>query len=116
MSSVDELRLRETRREWKCSHPLRDDFGSIAVIAPVLLQSPESRKLFSCRCDCFSASPSLAHTSTRLGESIRERVVVVVACRDPPHGFVRSCAGTCALQTIVTVELQLGVRAAGSAS
>ena len=29
-------------------HPSRDDFGSIAVIAPGLLQSPESRKLFSC--------------------------------------------------------------------
>src|SRR5258707_1343031 len=44
----------------KCSHPLRDDFGSIAVIAPVLLQSPESRKLFSCRCAC---APSRASDS-----------------------------------------------------
>jgi hypothetical protein len=30
--------LRGTGREWKCIHPLRNDFGSIAVITAVLLQ------------------------------------------------------------------------------
>jgi hypothetical protein len=36
---LTELRLRETGRESKCMHPLRNDFGSIAVIAATLLQS-----------------------------------------------------------------------------
>src|SRR4030081_862770 len=39
---LTELRLRETGRELKCIHSLRNDFGSIAVIAPVLRQSAEA--------------------------------------------------------------------------
>jgi hypothetical protein len=39
---LTELRLRETGRELKCIHPLRNDFGSIAVIAPVLRQSSKA--------------------------------------------------------------------------
>src|SRR6266478_4362449 len=54
-----------SRARMKCIHPLRNDFGSIAVIAPVLLQSPESRKSFSCRCQRCGAGPSRAQTSTR---------------------------------------------------
>jgi hypothetical protein len=66
---LTELRLRETGREWKRIHPLRNDFGSNAVIAPVLRQSPEV--------GCFSASPSLCpHIPESFGESIRERIVV----------------------------------------
>src|SRR6202790_4123352 len=40
-SSVDKIAFARDRARMECIHPLRDDFGSIAVIAPVLLQSPK---------------------------------------------------------------------------
>ena len=46
------LRLRETGREWKCIHPLGDSFGSLAVIAGVLLQQPEVIQLPLPRSPC----------------------------------------------------------------
>ncbi len=64
-SSLTELRLRETGREWKCIHPLRNYFGSNALIAAVLLQSPEGGSYSAAAAPGFSASPSLARTSTR---------------------------------------------------
>src|ERR1700716_3391539 len=75
---LTELRLRETGREWKCMHRLRDDFGSIAVIAPVLLKSPKSRTSLSCRCPALRRKPEpCPHIHEGLGESIHEHVVVV---------------------------------------
>ena len=53
-------------------HPLRHDFGSFAVIAPVLRQSPEAGSYSAAAAQYFSASPSLAYRF--LGQSIRERV------------------------------------------
>src|SRR6202171_6707475 len=40
-SSVDKIAFARDWARMECIHPLRDDFGSIAVIAPVLLQSPK---------------------------------------------------------------------------
>ena len=51
-SSLTELRLRETGRERKCIHPLGDSFGSLAVIAAVLLQQPEVIQLPLPRSPC----------------------------------------------------------------
>ena len=42
MSSLTELRLRETGSERKCIQPLRNDFGSNALIVAVLLRSSEA--------------------------------------------------------------------------
>jgi hypothetical protein len=55
------------RSEWKCIHPLRYDFGSVAVIAAIVLQSSEARKLFSCR--VRQRRPEFVHTSTRASVS-----------------------------------------------
>jgi len=49
---LTELRLRETGRERKCIHPLGDSFGSLAVIAAVLLQQPEVIQLPLPRSPC----------------------------------------------------------------
>ena len=101
----------------KCNHPPGNDFGSVAVTAAVLLRSPEARSYSPAAAQSFSATPEpCSHIHARLGESIRERIVVVGLAVIRSHGFVRSCGRTPGLQTIVTVELQLGVRAAGSAS
>jgi hypothetical protein len=40
---LTELRMREAARELKCIHPFRKDFGSVAVIAPLLRQSRLTR-------------------------------------------------------------------------
>src|SRR6266853_6643122 len=54
---LTELRLRETGREWKCMHRLRDDFGSIAERVPGLLQSPEAVSYSAAAAQRFGASP-----------------------------------------------------------
>jgi hypothetical protein len=53
-----------SRARMECIHPLRSDFGSIAVIAPVLRQSLEAGSYSAATAQRFGASPSLAHTST----------------------------------------------------
>src|SRR4030088_3160117 len=62
---LTELRLRKTGRQRKCMPPLGNDFGSIAVIAAVLRQSPDAGSYSAAAAQCFSASPGLAHTSAR---------------------------------------------------
>jgi hypothetical protein len=112
-----ELRLRETGARMERIHPLRNDFGSIAVIAPVLLRSPEAGSYSAAAAQCFSASPSLAHTSTRASAraSASASLWQGLAVIRPTASSEVAGANTRA-QTIVMVELQLGVRAAASAS
>jgi hypothetical protein len=99
----------------KCIYPLRNGFDSFAVLAPVFAPISRSRKSFSCRSPVLERKASLAHTSTRASAK-PERVVVTGDCRRSPHGFVRRCERAHALQTIVRIGLQLGVRAACFAS
>src|SRR5882757_8384132 len=100
----------------KCNHPPGNDFGSVAVAAAVLLRTPEARSYSPGAAQSFSATPTLlAHPRAPRREHPRAHRRGR-ACRDPSYSFVRSCGRTPGLQTIVTVELQLGVRAAGSAS
>jgi hypothetical protein len=67
-SSLTELRLLETGREWKCIHPLHNGFDSIAVIAPVFAPISRSRKSFSCRCPVLQRKPEpCPHIHPRLG-------------------------------------------------
>jgi hypothetical protein len=59
---------------------------------------------------CFSANPGLAqHIHARLDESIRERVPLAGLGAIRPT-VPSEVAGERPLQTIVTIELQLGVR------
>jgi len=39
---LTELRWRETGLELKCIHPFRNDFGTVAMSAGILLQSPQA--------------------------------------------------------------------------
>ena len=97
--------------EWKCSHPLRNHFGSNALITAVLLRSSESRKLFTASASAQArALPTHPRAPRREHPRARRRGRGLVVIR--PNGFVRSCGRTRALQTIVMVELQLGVRTA----
>ena len=62
----------------KCNHPPGNDFGSVAVTAAVLLRSPEARSYSPAAAQSFSATPEpCSHIHARLGESIRERIVVI---------------------------------------
>src|SRR3979411_2440282 len=62
----------------KCNHPPGNDFGSVAVTAAFLLRSPEARSYSPAAAQSFSATPEpCSHIHARLGESIRERIVVV---------------------------------------
>src|SRR5258705_8622434 len=45
-------------------HPLCKCFASVAVIVPLLLRSSEAGRYSAAAAQCFSAGPSLAHTST----------------------------------------------------
>jgi hypothetical protein len=60
MSSLTELRLRETGRERKCMHPLRNEFGSNALIVAVLLRSSEAGSHSAAAAQRFSASRVLS--------------------------------------------------------
>src|SRR3982074_974860 len=51
---LTEPRLRETGLESKCILPRRNDFGSIAVIAPVLRQSSEAGSYSAATAQCFN--------------------------------------------------------------
>jgi len=83
-SSLTELRLRETGREWKCIHPLRNYFGSNALIAAVLLQSPEAGSYSAAAAPVLQRKPEpCPHIHEGLGESIRVRVVMAGTWRDP---------------------------------
>src|ERR1700704_1938626 len=54
-----------SRARMECLHPLRNDFGSIAVIVAVLRQSLEAGRHSAAAAQRCGESPSLAHTSTR---------------------------------------------------
>ncbi|MEH2578129.1 hypothetical protein V1281_000024 [Nitrobacteraceae bacterium AZCC 2161] len=59
--------LRETGRELRCIDPLRNDFGSIAAIAPFLRQSPEAG-IYSAAAQRFShVFGGKAELASRLG-------------------------------------------------
>jgi hypothetical protein len=51
-------------REFKCIHPLRDHFGSIAVIGPILRQSSEVR-VIELRLPAASTQREPSHRFTR---------------------------------------------------
>jgi hypothetical protein len=46
------------------STPFANNFGCIAVIAPIVLQFPEAGTHSAAAAPCFSASPSLVQTGT----------------------------------------------------
>jgi hypothetical protein len=82
--SLTELHLRETGHELKCMHPLRNHFGSFAVIAAVLLRSTEAGSYSAAPPPSASTVPEpCPRIHEGLGETIGERVVVAEACRDP---------------------------------
>jgi hypothetical protein len=66
--------------------------------------------------DASAQARALPHIPKSFGESIRERIVVAGLAVIRPTASSEVAGRTRALQTIVTVELQLGVRAAGYAS
>jgi hypothetical protein len=53
-SSADGTAFARNGPEPKCIHPLRDDFGSIAVIAPILRQSSEAGSYSAATARCFN--------------------------------------------------------------